>query len=202
MTPPKFDTSLFLTINRFAERTPALHGFFLAVANYGIFVYFLLLLAGWLIARRKSLSYMAAMFWSSVGALIALGINQPIAHFFNEPRPYDVQHHILVLIKQANDSSFPSDHGVVIGAVTIGLFYVNRTLGYLSLFLGILIAFARVYTAAHYPLDLVAGFVLGGVVAYGGYKLTRSYLVRLFYLFLKTPLWPLFGSHPRQGKTP
>ncbi|HEV2412607.1 MAG TPA: phosphatase PAP2 family protein [Candidatus Saccharimonadales bacterium] len=194
------NTNLFLTINRFAQHTPAWHSFFLDVANDGIYVFALLLIAGWLYARRTGLSRVAAVVWAGGGALISLGLNQPIAHFFNEPRPYDTHHHILVLIKKANDASFPSDHGVVVGAVTLGLFLVNPILGYISLAMSLLLAFARVYVAAHYPLDLLAGFTLGAVVTFVGYRLTRKLLVKLFYILLTTPLWPLLGQHHREKK--
>jgi membrane-associated phospholipid phosphatase len=144
-----------------------LHGFFLFLANGGLAIFALLLIATYLLVwRRRSLSDMATVLCTAVGAVVAVGLNQPVAHFFKELRPYDTLPNILVLIHKANDYSFPSDHGVMIGAVTAGIFMVSPILGAVSLVLGLLVAFARVYTAAHYPFDLVAGIIFGATIAF------------------------------------
>jgi membrane-associated phospholipid phosphatase len=157
--------SLFLSVNRFAVRTPHLHGLFLFFANQGLVLFALVLLAAYLIAwNRRSLSDIATVMVTVIAALVAVGINQPLAHSVKELRPYDTMSHILVLIHRANDYSFPSDHGVMIGAVTAGVFFISPIVGLVSLILGLVVAFARVYTAAHYPFDLLAGIGVGAMV--------------------------------------
>src|SRR6266545_4046605 len=51
------------------------------------------------------------------------------------------------------------------GAVAVGLWIVHRRLGIVAAMAAVLMAFTRVYIAAHYPADVAAGLLLGGVVA-------------------------------------
>jgi undecaprenyl-diphosphatase len=95
-------------------------------------------------------------------------------------------------VVKANDYSFPSDHSVVGGGLTIsillilasgawrrrrharrGLPQVEATgasvpgvvgiLAAASVLLGLFLCFARVYVGAHYPGDVVAGYLLAAV---------------------------------------
>ena len=133
MSPSPTDTDLFLEINRFAERTAWLHGPMKAVASYGIVVFVLLIAAGWLHARRLETAKMPAVIWAGLGTLLAVGLNQPLVHFFHEARPYTGLSGILVLADRSTDPGFPSDHATMAGAVTVGLFLVDPLLGLGSL---------------------------------------------------------------------
>lgn len=181
--------SLFLSINRFAERTPGLHGFFLFLANQGLVIFMLLLVIAYAIAWwRHSLSKLSTVICTAIAAVVAVGLNQPLAHTFKELRPYDSLTNILVLIHRANDYSFPSDHGVMIGAVAAGLIFVSPLLGAATLILGLLVAFARVYTAAHYPFDLLAGILVGALVTFLCTALLWKPVLWLLGQLEKTPL--------------
>jgi undecaprenyl-diphosphatase len=174
------DTALFLTINGFARSTPGLAPIVLAYANYGIVAFGALILAGWWVARRSGdPSRMAAAIWVPIATLIAVGLNQPIAAVVMRARPYTAMPDILVLAGRSVDPSFPSDHAVMAGAVASGLFLVNRRLGIVAVVAAAVMAFARVYIAAHYPLDVLAGLVLGTAVSLFGFLLVRKVLVRV-----------------------
>lgn len=194
MTPTQQNTNIFLGINRFAERTPWLHGFFHAIANYGILFFLILLVAGWLYARREAVSKMAALVWAGIGTLLAVAINQPIVNHFHEARPYTNLSHILVLAHKSADFGFPSDHSVMAGAVTAGLFLVNPILGSVSLVFALLLAFSRVYIAAHYPYDVLTGLAVGAIVVFVGYFVLRKAIEFAITKLLKTPLQPLFTA--------
>ncbi len=70
-------------------------------------------------------------------------------------------------------------HAVMAGAVTAGLFLVDRRLGRIAALASVLMALSRVYIAAHDPLDVAVGLVLGVAVTLAGYALARRVLVRL-----------------------
>jgi undecaprenyl-diphosphatase len=194
------DTQLFETINDVARATPWLHGIVLAYANYGIVAFTALMLAGWWSARRQaSPACMAAALWAPLGMLAALGVNQPISAVVGEPRPYATLPNILVLAQHSHDPSFPSDHAVMAGAVAAGLFLVSRRLGWLAALAAVVMAFARVYIAAHYPQDVVAGLLVGAVVSLLGFWLVRRLLVWLVEFTERTPLRPVFTTAPRQS---
>lgn len=204
-TPPSHhlyfpgDRSLFGPVNSFARHTGWLHQPMLAYATYGVVLFAGLLLAGWWVARSTGdLEKVAAALWAPVGMLVALAVNQPLVHAFREPRPYDVQSHILVLAHRSADYSFPSDHAVMAGAVTAGLFLVNRRLGIAGAVAALLLAFARVYIGAHWPGDVVVGLLWGAAVSVGGFLLLRRPGVWLVGLLVRTPLRSLLVA----GATP
>src|SRR6478672_4311276 len=173
------NTSLFLSVNDFAWATPWLHDALALFAGYGLVVFAGLLGAGWWIARRDGApTRMAAALWAPLGTLVAVAVNQPIVAFVHEARPYDTLTGILVLAAPTTDPGFPSDHATMAGAVAAGLFLVNRRLGGIAALAAVLMAFSRVYIAAHYPLDVVTGLLLGAAVTLAGWVLARRVLVR------------------------
>ncbi|MFD2415597.1 phosphatase PAP2 family protein [Amycolatopsis pigmentata] len=189
------DTQLFVDINDFARATPWLHGIVLAYANDGIVVFAALMLAGWWSARRQANPVrMAAAVWTPLGMLLALGLNQPLSAMVGEPRPYATLQNILVLAHHSKDPAFPSDHAVMAGAVAAGLFLVSKRLGWVTAVLAIVMAFSRVYIAAHYPWDVAAGLVAGAVVSLLGFVVVRRLLVWLVELAERTALRPVFTS--------
>lgn len=129
--------------------------------------------------------------------LAAIGVNQPISALVGESRPSAVLPQILVLADRSTDPSFPSDHAVTGGAVAAGLFLVDSRLGLLATLAAVLMAFSRVYIAAHYPQDVLAGPVLGAAVSLAGYLVVRRILAWLLTLAERTPLRPLLTAAPR-----
>ena len=186
------NTSLFLSVNDFARSTPWLHGPLTLYAGYGLVVFAGLLVAGWWIARKAAdPARMAAALWAPTGMLLALAVNQPIVAAVNESRPYASLPDILVLATPTTDPGFPSDHAMVAGAVTAGLFLVDRRLGWVTAAAAALMAFSRVYIAAHYPLDVAVGLLLGAAVSLAGYGLAHRPLTRMVVALETTRLRPL-----------
>jgi undecaprenyl-diphosphatase len=146
------------------------------------------MLAGWWTARSAANpAKMAAALWVPIGVLAALAINQPIADAVGEVRPCNALHDIVVLHCNT-DAGFPSDHAVMAGAATAGLFLVSRILGLIAALASAAMGFARVYVGAHYPQDVLAGFALGAVVSLVGYLAVRPLLRRLLTVVARTPL--------------
>jgi undecaprenyl-diphosphatase len=130
---------------------------------------------------------MVAALWVPIGVLLALAINQPIADGVAEVRPCNAMHDIVVLHCNT-DAGFPSDHAVMAGAATLGLWLVSRRLGLLAAVASILLGFARIYVGAHYPQDVLAGFALGAVVSLVGYVVARPLLGRVLTVVGRTPM--------------
>ena len=150
------DDQAMLAVNSLARHTGWLHAPVLAYASYGVLLFALLLLAGVLTSRSGGTRSLAAAGWACVGTLLAVAVNQPVGHLFAEARPYATHPGLLRLADPTRDFSFPSDHAVMAGAVTAGLLLVSRRLGLVAAAAAVLMAFSRVYIAAHYPWD-VAG---------------------------------------------
>lgn len=191
------DDRVLLAVNSFARHTAWLHAPMKAWASYGVVAFAVLLLAGLVVARSRDDRVLAAAGWAPVGMLIAVALNQPLGHLVGERRPYDVHHDLLVLASRSTDASFPSDHAVMAGAVTAGLFLVSRRLGLVSAVLALLLAFARVYIAAHYPWDVIGGLAFGAAVSLVGWLLLRVPLVALTgWLRTRPGLRSVFAREP------
>jgi undecaprenyl-diphosphatase len=189
-------------MNHFAASTPVLHEPVRLYAKYGVVLFAGLLLLGWWVARRGTATgiagtrTMAAALWAPVGMLIAVGLNQPLSNGVHESRPYAVYPHALVLVAKSHDYSFPSDHAVMAGAVAAGLFLVNRRLGVVAIAAALLMAFARVYVGAHFPLDVIAGLFFGAIVSVASYLAVRAVIEPLVRGLSRTPLRPLLTQSP------
>ena len=197
-----FQRSWFVEVNGFARHTPALHAPLRFFAEYGVVVFAALLLLTWWLARGHvgetgGARVMAAALWAPMGALLALGVNQPLGDAMAEARPYAVLPHVLVLVPKTHDFSFPSDHAVMAGAVAAGVMLADRRLGALAAALAVIMAFTRVYVGAHFPLDVVAGLVVGAVVAVLGWAMVRGVMTRAVVVMTGTPLRPLFSAARR-----
>lgn len=195
MPPRSLNTSWYLDLNRFSKHTAWAHGFMHAYALWlgpvllaAVFVA-VYALAWWRRVPRAS----AALVLGGVGTVVALGLNQLVAHAARELRPYASHPQALVLVARTSDYSFPSDHSIVAGGLTLSLLLVLsarpwrpgrewqpgearsragatrvpgivRALALVNVVLGLFLCFARVYVGAHYPGDVVAGYLLASAV--------------------------------------
>jgi membrane-associated phospholipid phosphatase len=171
------DDRLFLDVNGLARHTPWLHGVVLGYATYGVVLFAVLLLVGIASSRTAGDRRLAAAGWACAATLVAVGINQPVGGGFAEARPYTTHPQLLVLASRSSDFSFPSDHAVMAGAAAAGLWLVSRRLGAVAAIAAVVMAAARVYIAAHYPWDVVAGLLLGAAVSLIGWALLSRLLI-------------------------
>ncbi|MCY7372474.1 MAG: phosphatase PAP2 family protein [Spirochaetaceae bacterium] len=182
---------LFGRVNELARDTAWLHAPLQAYAAYGVVLFAALLVLGWWTTRDRGPRTTAAALWAAAGTLLAVAVNQPLVNGVHEARPYTAHPGILVLAHRSVDFSFPSDHAVMAGAVAAGLWLVSRRLGAVATIAALLMAFARVYVAAHYPHDVIAGLALGAGVVLLGWVLVAVPLTRLTEALARTPLRPL-----------
>jgi len=164
----KLNRRLYLDVNHFAVRTLWAHGFMAGYSHLaGIGLLALLLLIAWWRARSQSnpQRQVARVLWAAAGTALAEGISHYVLKpLFAERRPYLTLAHVEVLLTRTHGYSFPSGHGTIAGAVIVGLWLSRqRLLTILAAIMGVFLAFGRVYVGMHYPGDVVAGLIFGGL---------------------------------------
>ena len=99
-------------------------------------------------------------------ALCLLITNGILKNVIGRERPFNVHSEIAPLINKPTDYSFPSGHTTM--AFTIALFlnnFCDNKKGRRMILLATLIAFSRLYLGVHFLSDIIAGFVVGWIIA-------------------------------------
>lgn len=164
------DGHWYTTVVRFAKDTPWLHGFLLAYTTYGLALFGVLLLLGWWRARAAQPRVMVVALWSPIAVLLAYGCSAAVKLDAAEPRPCRAITGPVTVepCPPVTDYSFPSNHAVLAASAAVALWLVDRRLGVSAAVLAILMGFSRVYVGAHYPHDVLAGFLLGALIGSTG----------------------------------
>ena len=79
-------------------------------------------------------------------------------------------------------SSHASNHMAIALSIVLANIFTKKWINYIWIFWALSIGFAQIYVGVHYPSDIVAGFLLGILIAYFNYKMVLPILKS--YLFL------------------
>jgi len=101
---------------------------------------------------------------SIVAATLARGVNEGIGRMAFRERPF-VREGFQPLIKHRPDSSFPSNHAAGGFALAVPVCLFDPTFGLLLLTMALILSYSRLYVGVHYPADVVAGAMVGTVLA-------------------------------------
>jgi undecaprenyl-diphosphatase len=89
-------------------------------------------------------------------------------------RPEETLHGIDVLVTTPSTPAFPSGHASTSFAAAVVLSVAAPALAPAIVVLAALVGFSRLYVGVHFPLDVLAGAVLGAAVATTLLLLARS----------------------------
>lgn len=165
------DVSLFNLINGLTGKWWFLDWLGIFFAEYG--GYLMILIAIFLLIGEKN--WRKRIYFSAsaiLAVILARGlITEIIRFFYYQPRPFLVLK-IQPLINHDLTSSFPSGHAAAFFALALAIFYFNQKWGWRSLVLALVISLARVFVGIHWPVDVLAGALIG---------LGSAFLIKKFF---------------------
>lgn len=115
-------------------------------------------------AKEKRENNQRAVFHALLGLLLANALVRLCNLVYFRPRPF-ASHAVNLLFYRPSDSSLPSNPAAVGFASATAIWLHNRRVGGSMYLLATLFALARVYCGVHYPLDVVAGGLVGALSA-------------------------------------
>ncbi|MFB7979705.1 phosphatase PAP2 family protein [Streptomyces vinaceus] len=161
------DGNAYIDITDLAHRTPGwLDDAIAAWSVYGLALFAVLMVAAWWRARRTGSPSAVTALAVPLITLLAFGADLLLKLVFREDRPCQSLHvAVLEACPAPGDWSFPSNHAAIGAAAAVALLFVSRRLGAIAVVAALLMAASRVWVGAHYPHDVVAGLVVGALVA-------------------------------------
>lgn len=163
------DQNLLLESQQILGRSEVLDWLIKGAAVYLVYLFPLILVVLWFWSENLKKTALRA-FWA--GIFSWLGIVKAIAYFYSRPRPYLAHIGAKELIFHRPDYSFPSDHAAFVFAVSLTFYLFGyRKLGLVLFLVSLILVFSRVVVGVHYPIDVLAGALIGLMVAYLGYRL-------------------------------
>ncbi len=127
-----------------------------------------------LIIRFKK--YWRMVFQSIISAVLArFVVVELIRWLWQRPRPF-IHNHVNLLITH-NSVAFPSGHAAFFFAMSIIVYFYNKKAGLLFFLASFLICLARIFVGIHWPLDILAGALVG-----------------IFSGWLIHKIWPMFNT--------
>ncbi len=156
----KLNIELFYFINSFAGLNEYLNIFFIFIGKYLIYlmIFFILIYFFFLLWKKKI--HLKEIIFLNIALLTPWLIVKLIKISFPTERPFYFLNEVNKLIEKEPLDSFPSGHAVFAFSLAFILFYKNKKIGYLFLFLASLVSIGRILVGVHYPLDILIGFLI------------------------------------------
>ncbi|MBT3282762.1 phosphatase PAP2 family protein [bacterium] len=108
-----------------------------------------------------------------LSALFAWVIAKAIKFFYFSPRPFEVLDTANVLFEYEPGDSFPSGHATFFSALATSFYFYHKYLAWIYIIGALLIGASRIAAGIHWPVDILVGYALGGILGYLAYRLFR-----------------------------
>lgn len=161
--------TVFQWFNNFAGSSKLLDSLMIAITNSAAYVAILFMLILWFNNGKKvnAIKKQYTVLYTTLSVIIALLVNVVIHAVYYHPRPF-VSHDVHQLVPHAADSSFVSDHSVLVFSIAFVFLLRGEKLKYVALIWAVLVGVSRMYVGVHYPLDILGAafltFITSGLV--------------------------------------
>lgn len=158
------DLSLFRLLNNLAGKSVVLDaiGQFAASGLIWVMVVGLLILFAVRARPREQRHELATIIVALVAALGAYTTNVLISLLYFRPRPFAALSDVhQLIVKDAAEKSFPSDHAALAFVIAATVFLAHRKIGYIFLIAAVIVCLGRVFVGVHYLSDVLMGAVIG-----------------------------------------
>lgn len=97
---------------------------------------------------------------------IAWGIAQVLKGLFPTVRPFELNDLTPLTLLPSSDGAFPSGHSAAAFALATTIWLHDKKVGWAFVTGALIVGVARVWGNVHYPIDILAGAVLGVAAAF------------------------------------
>ncbi|MEU5635482.1 phosphatase PAP2 family protein [Streptomyces rishiriensis] len=162
------DGEAYTDVVNLARHAPGwLDGAVSAWSTYGLALFAALMAYGWWRARRAGAAASVTALAVPFVVVAAFGVDAALKLLVREDRPCrSLRVATLEACPAPGDWSFPSNHAAVAAAAAVALIFVSRRLGAVAAVAACAMAASRLWVGAHYPHDVVAGVLVGALVAW------------------------------------
>jgi undecaprenyl-diphosphatase len=108
-----------------------------------------------------------------IAATITRGCNELVGRVYRRERPF-LKEGFVPLIQHSPSFSFPSNHAACGFALAVAVWLHFPLLGIPLLVLAALLAYSRLFVGVHYPMDVLAGCVVGSALAWVTVEIGQS----------------------------
>jgi len=155
------NTSLFYFLNNLAFQNEFFDTLVIFIADWLIW-WLIFITIALFILKKISFKTISQIF---IITLIAWLVAELIKHFYFSPRPFLVLTEVKLLFTHGLNDSFPSGHITLTFALATAIsLFTNYKIGLLFFTGAFLIGLSRIIIGIHWPLDILAGALLGTII--------------------------------------
>jgi undecaprenyl-diphosphatase len=154
------DHSVFFAINGLAQRWTFLD-------KLGLFFggdYFLFVVMGCVLGLWFTLEFRHRVYMAIAGVVVSrLAITEIMKQLVSRSRPYEILNVHQLLADNDIGVSFPSGHATIYFAIAFAFYGTKYFWPFFTV--AVLGSLGRVFVGVHFPLDILAGAVIGSVIS-------------------------------------